>query len=158
MTGIGEDGVRRNSSQFAINPTFSSWEKERTSPAPGGTQAHLANPGAAWREGGGLRGGGAVHVEAAFAHALEFVDQSAAADAQSPGGGGAVEILLAQGLKNGLVFDFLQVVDGGLVHVDRGAGDGTDAGGKVLGHDEFAAGKKGGALHGVAEFADVARP
>ena len=51
-----------------------------------------------------------VHLVAQFPEALELVDQGAAADAEGLGGFGAVEVVFAQGLEDGLALDLLQAL------------------------------------------------
>src|ERR1051325_10294203 len=51
-----------------------------------------------------------IHFVAEFAQALQLVDEGAAADAEGLGGFGAVEVVFAQGLDDGLSFDFLQAL------------------------------------------------
>ena len=103
-----------------------------------------------------------LDLPAGGAEALEFVEKGAAGDAEGLGGFGAVEVVFAEGLEDGVAFHFVEVAGvGGGRGGGRGRGGdggGADAGGEVVGEDEFAAGEEGGAFHGVAEFADVAGP
>ena len=61
-----------------------------------------------------------------------------------------------------MAFHFVEVagIGGGRVggRGGRNRGTGADAGGEMVGENQFAAGQEGGAFHGVAEFADVAGP
>ena len=100
------------------------------------------------------------HLPAGGAEALEFVEEGAAGDAEGLGGFGAVEAVFAEGQEDGVAFHFVEVagVGGGRGRGRGRGGTGADAGGEVVGEDEFAAGEEGGAFHGVAEFADVAGP
>ncbi len=70
--------------------------------------------------------------------------------------------MFAQGLQNGLALDFLQALGvhrfGHAAAAERQPRLAAHARGQVLGQNQFAAGKQRGAFHGVAQFADVARP
>ena len=61
------------------------------------------------REDAPLRAG--VYFKAGFAETLQFVNEGASADTQRLCRFGAIEIMLAQCLKNGLPFDFPQIFE-----------------------------------------------
>src|ERR1051325_9169289 len=99
-----------------------------------------------------------IDLDAHLPHALQFVEQGAAADTESLRRLCAVEIVVLESLQNGLSLDLLESP-----HVERfstgGAlGSGADAGRKVLRHDHFASAQEGGPFHGIAQLAHIARP
>ena len=100
-----------------------------------------------------------IDLVAELLEVLEFVEERAAADAEGFGGFGAVEVVVAASAwrmaSRSTSSSCSALADRGGA---RSAGGLADARGKMLGQDEFAAGKQHGPLHGVAQFAHVARP
>src|SRR5438093_1362284 len=89
---------------------------------------------------------GRIDVEAQLAKALEFVDQSAAADAESFGGFSAIEIMFAQSLHDRLPFDVSQLL--GFTHCvyPRRGRSSANLGRQMFGQNEFTTREQGSAL------------
>src|SRR4051812_3114551 len=103
---------------------------------------------------------GRIDLEAEFAEALEFVEQGAAGDAEGFGGFGAVEVVLAERLNNGLPLDFTKLFSFGSFGGRSGCRLrlGADAGRQMFRQNHFATGEQRCPFHRVAQFADVPRP
>ena len=90
---------------------------------------------------------------------MQFVKQRAAADAEGFGGFGAVEIVVAQRLENGLPFDFTEPLSvGRLGQWGHDLGALPYLGRQVFGQNQFAPRKQRGTLHGIAQLTNIAGP